>query len=67
MKLVAESLAGLMIEPAKLHPWRRLCMDLEYNYQAVRNHVWEAGMVPWIEGWPDEIKRRRRYKTPARR
>ena len=46
MKLVAESLAGLMIEPARPHPWRQLCMDLGCNYQAVRNRVWEAGMVP---------------------
>ena len=67
MKLVAESLAGLMIEPARPHPWRQLCMDLGYNYQAVRNQVWDAGMVPWIEGWPDEAKRRRRNKVPARR
>lgn len=67
MKLAAPSLAALIIEPAEPHLWRRLCMNLGHYYQALRNRVWEAGMAPWIEGWPDEIKHRRRNEAPARR
>lgn len=35
-------------------------MDLGYNYQAVRNQVWGAGFVPWIEDRSDEIRARRK-------
>ena len=42
-------------------------MDLGYNYQAVRNRVWEAGLVPWIEGRAEEIRHRRRSGRRARR
>jgi putative transposase len=67
MKLVAESLASTMIEPATPHPWRQLRMDLGYDYRAVRNEVWGAGLVPWIEGRGEELRRRRRNGTRARR
>lgn len=67
MKLVAETLASLMLQPRDAGRWPRLCMDLGYDYQAVRNRVWGAHMVPWITAWHEDCQRKRRAGIPPRR
>jgi hypothetical protein len=42
-------------------------MDLGYDYQAVRNRVWRAHMVPWITAWHEDHQRKQRDGTPPRR
>jgi putative transposase len=42
-------------------------MDLGYDYQAVRNRVWGAHMVPRITAWHEDHQRKQRDGTPPRR
>lgn len=67
MKLVAETLTSLIQLPRDAGTWPRLCMDLGYDYQVVRNRVWGAYMVPWITAWREDRQNKRRVGIPPRR